>query len=217
MGPSEFTRGVYSDCSQKLTDFQNDQNQNQGSDSRVPRIIFISGACGAGKSTFTDAYAKHLVRENHQPVYVIHGDQFHAGFVEPEDKGDFFIDGQPSDQILWADILQFNWDCILATADRVLQQNLDVLIDYVIEDELPLIQNLAARHHASLYYIVLTANEKELELRIRKRGDTDLIGRALFLKNKLETMQANQGHLYNNTGKSVDDMIREIKLDQYQL
>lgn len=47
--------------------------------------FFVSGACGCGKTTFTNAYAKHLVRQTHKTVYVIHGDDFHRGFVEPED------------------------------------------------------------------------------------------------------------------------------------
>ena len=181
----------------------------------MPRIIFVSGACGCGKSTFADAYAKYLVQGSHKTCYVIHGDDFHHGFVEPEDKGDFFINGRASDQVLWEDILRFNWDCMIATADRALGQDLDVVIDYVIEDELPRILELAAKHHATLYYIVLTADASEIERRIRNRGDADMTERALFLKNKLEAMPENQGHLYDNTGKTTEDMIREIVLEKY--
>lgn len=181
----------------------------------MPKIIFISGACGSGKSTFADAYARHLVQRDHKPVYVIHGDDFHAGFVEPEEKGDFFVDGQASDPVLWEDILRFNWDCIIATAQRVLQDHLDVVIDYVIEDELPRVRELAKKMRAPLYYIVLTADAEEIEKRIRQRGDVDMIGRALFLKKELEAMPENQGHIYDNTGKKADDAIREIALEQY--
>lgn len=72
------------------------------------RIIFVSGPCGTGKSTFTDRYARHLVSESGKTVYVIHGDDFHAGFVEPEEKGDFFVNGEASDIVRWEDILRFN-------------------------------------------------------------------------------------------------------------
>lgn len=95
---------------------------HQTNDARLPcisTIIFISGPCGSGKTTFADAYAKYLVELNHKTVYVIHGDDFHRGFVEPEEKGDFFVDGQASNQVLWEDILHFNWDCILATAQAI--------------------------------------------------------------------------------------------------
>ena len=181
------------------------------------RIIFISGPCGCGKSTFADAYAKHLVRQDHRTVYVIHGDDFHGGFVEPEDKPEFFRDGQASDRVLWEEILRFNWDCIIATADRALRQGLDVIIDYVIEDELPRVRALAEKHGASLCYIVLTADEEEIEKRIRGRGDTDMIRRALFLKRKLESMPENQGHLYDNTGKTPEEAIREIDPERYRV
>ena len=179
------------------------------------RIIFISGPCGCGKSTFADAYARHLVQQGHRTVYIIHGDDFHAGFVEPEYKPDFFAEGQPSDRMLWEDILRFNWDCIISTADRALRHDLDVVIDYIIEDEMPRVLELAEKHGASLYYIVLTADEAELEKRIRGRGDTDLIERAKFLKRKLEATEENQGHLYDNTGKSIEEMCRGIILNQY--
>ena len=181
------------------------------------RIILVSGPCGCGKTTFTNAYARHLVRLEHKTVYVIHGDDFHHGFVEPENKPEFFTEGQASDRTLWENVLRFNWDCIIATADRALQQEMDVLIDYVVEDELPRVQELAAKHHAALYYIVLTADKDEIERRIRKRGDTDLTERALFLKRKLDAFPENQGHLYNNTGKTQKEAIREIDLEQYAI
>ena len=98
---------------------------------------------------------------------------------------------------------------------RALLQHLDVIIDYVIEEELPRVRELAAKHHAPLYYIVLTADAEELEKRIRNRGDTDMLERALFLKRELEAMPENRGHLYNNTGKTTEEMIGEIQLEQY--
>ena len=134
----------------------------------MSRIYFISGPCGCGKTTFTDAYARHLVRQEHKTVYVIHGDDFHTGFIEPEDKGDFFVDGQASDRVLWENI-------------------------------------------------VLTADTEELERRIRGRGDADLVERALFLKKELEAMPENRGHLYNNTGKTPEDVIRDIVPDRFQV
>ena len=181
----------------------------------MAKIIFISGPCGCGKSTFADTYARYLVNKNKRTVYVIHGDDFHAGFVEPEDKGDFFVGGEPSDMVLWEDILRFNWDCIIDTAGRVLQEGLNVIIDYVIEDELPRVRDLALKHGATLYYIVLTATEEEIERRILARGDTDMIERAKFLKRKLDAMPENIGHIYDNTMKSPEESVQEINLEDY--
>lgn len=173
-------------------------------------IYFFSGPCGCGKSTLANAYAKYLVNETgNKQVYLIHGDDFHGGFVESDDKEAFFKDGQVADALLWADILKFNWDCILSVARKVLEKGLDVVIDYVIEDELPLVQALAKEFNAKLYYVVLTASGDAIEQRIRQRGDVDMIERALFLKNKLDNLPENQGHLLDNTDKAVE---KEVEL-----
>ena len=180
------------------------------------RIIFISGACGSGKTTLAGALAKHLAQQSGKTVYLIHGDDFHRGFVERDDKGPFFSDGQPSCRALWQDILAFNWDCMLFTADRALEQGLDVVMDYVIEDELPRVRALAQRRGAELYYVVLTAEEAEIERRIRRRGDTELIGRALFLKRKLDAMPENRGHLCDTSGKTPEELIAGWDLEQFR-
>ena len=184
----------------------------------MQKIFFISGPCGSGKTTFADAYAKHLVRRHRKTVYVIHGDDFHRGFVEPDEPPDFFTtDGKPPDRVLWEEILRFNWDCIIATADRALQQGLDVVIDYIIEEEMPRVQALAEKHHAGLYYLVLTAGADEIERRIRERGEPNLINRALFLKKKLEASPENHGHLVDTTGRRPEDMALEIDPEQYEI
>ena len=137
--------------------------------------------------------------------------------MEPENKDDFFVNGEASDTVLWEDILRFNWDCIIDTAGRALSQGIDVLIDYVVEDELPRVRELAFVHKATLYYTVLTASEDELERRIRDRGDLDMIERAKFLKRKLDSLPVNDGHVYDNTDKPLEQMIREIELNDYEV
>ena len=175
------------------------------------RIIFVSGACGCGKSTFADAYARHLVRQNHRTCYVIHGDDFHAGFVlRSYEVEDFWENGQAANQMEWLEILKFNCECIIDVAGKVLARGLDVVIDYVVEDELPLLQKLAKEHEAKLYYIVLTASAEAITKRIEERGDKEMVERALFLKNKLEHLPENQGHLLDNTGKTVEEEVAEL-------
>ena len=181
------------------------------------RIILISGPCGSGKSTLADLLARRLVREQGRTVYVIHGDDFHRGFVEPEDKDACFPEGTAGDPLPWEEILAFNWDCILATAGRVLNRGLDVLIDYVVEEELPLVQVLAAEKGAALCHVVLTASGEELQRRIRQRGETNLLERALFLKNELENRPENRGHLLDSTGRSPEDIARTLCLERYRV
>ena len=183
----------------------------------MAKIIFISGPCGCGKTTLTNAFVRHLVNRDHKTMYVIHGDDFHKGFKEPEDKGEFFVDGQASDTVLWEDILRFNWDCMMQTAERALADGLDVVIDYIIETEMPRVKALAEKNGADRYYIVLTATEDELVRRIRYRGDTDLIERAKFLKRELDAMPENQGHFLDNTDKTTEELIESIDLEQYRV
>lgn len=181
-------------------------------------IYFFSGPCGCGKSTLADAYAKKLVEdEGVKQVYVIHGDDFHGGFVETDKRDALFTEGKVSNFLVWEEILKFNWECILAVAGKALTRGLDVIIDYVIEDELPLVRRLAEEYGAELYYVVLTASEDALRQRITERGDTDLTERSLFLKNELENMQENREHLFDNTGKSVERTLEELKIEGFKV
>lgn len=180
----------------------------------MSNIYFISGPCGVGKSTLADAFAKYLTNTGiRKQVYVIHGDDFQQGFVETDYKDSFWKDGLAADQIVWEEILKFVWECIIDTAEKVLDRGLDVVIDYVVEDELPLLLKLAEEKNAKLYYLVLTASEETITERIESRGDTEMAERALFLKQKLEKLTENQGHIFDNTGKTVQEEIAEIYKD----
>ena len=174
-------------------------------------IYFISGPCGCGKSTLADAYALHLVKVKKQTrIYVIHGDDFHHGFVGMYEEDAFCAKEQDSNPLAWKQVLKFNWECMLDVAGKALVRGLDVVIDYVVEDELPLLQKLAKKHNAKLYYVVLTASEESITKRLQTRGDEELIERGIFLKKKLENLPENQGHLYDNTGKTVAEEATEL-------
>ena len=177
----------------------------------MANIYFISGPCGCGKTTLTNAYAEHLVKvEKRTRIYVIHGDDFHHGFVGMYEEDAFHEKAQASNPLAWEQVLKFNWECILDVAGKALARGLDIVIDYVVEDEFPLLQNLAKEYNAKLYYVVLTALDETIKEHLQTRGDEELIERALFLKDKLDHLPENQGHLYDNTGKSVTKEIAEI-------
>ena len=74
---------------------------------------------------------------------------------------------------------------------------------------------LAEEYSANLYYVVLTASEKTIRQRIAKRGDVELTDRALFLKNKLDSMPENQGHLFDNTGMLVDEELEQLQIRKF--
>lgn len=166
-------------------------------------IYLFSGPCGCGKTTLSKAWAEKHAAETGRQVYLLHGDDFHAGFV-----------GR-AQTMAWEDILCFNWDCILSVAEKVLEHDLDVTIDYVVEDELPLVEALAARHGATLYYVVLTADCDALRQRIEARGDAEMIPRSLFLREKLLHMPENQGHLFDNTGLTAEETVAILDMPRY--
>ena len=159
-------------------------------------IYLFSGPCGCGKSTLANAFARNLRR----PACIIHGDDFHDSLVQPEGAS------RPA----WEDVLRFNWRCILDVARNALQLGADVVIDYVVEDELPRVQALANDFSAVLHYIVLTASEDTLRQRLQERGDAWLTERALFLKAKLDAMPENQGHLIDVTGMSIQQELAAL-------
>ena len=86
-----------------------------------------------------------------------------------------------------------------------------------IEGELERVKKIADKYGAEFYYIVLTADEKAIEQRIRKRGETDMIERALFLKRKLEAMPENRGHIYDNTDKDLWESVKETDIERYRI
>ena len=169
----------------------------------MANIFLFSGPCGCGKTTLSSAFAEHLG----QPVYLIHGDDFQAGFITPAGAGG----------PVWPEILRFNWECILASTRSALALGVDVVIDYVVEDELPLMQALARDFGAALYYVVLTADAPTLQGRLKQRGDAWLTERALFLKAKLEAMPENQGHLYDVSGLDPDTALSHLRIDEFIL
>ena len=181
----------------------------------MPKIVCVSGPCGAGKSTFSRLLSRRMAEEGRKTVYLIHGDDFHAGFVDPEEREPFSNRSEAYDRTSWEEILRFNWECILFAAGQALKRQLDVVIDYVIEDELPRVKALAEAKGAGLYYIVLTAEPAELEARIIRRGDTALLQRALFLKRKLDALPENKGRLLDNTHSAPEESVRSLELEKY--
>lgn len=162
----------------------------------MSRMYVISGPCGCGKTTLAAAFAQQLAREG-RAVYLIHGDDFHAGFV--------------GDAVPWPEILRFNWECILSMAGKALQRGMDVVIDYVVEDEWPALARLAREHSADLQYTTLTASEEALRQRLLQRGDAQLTERSLFLKAKLERMPENQGRLLDNTALTIPEALSRLR------
>lgn len=180
----------------------------------MKNLYLFSGPCGCGKTTFANAWAQHLIDSGVcNQICVIHGDDFHAAIAETDRR----VGPDCPGFLYWPDILAFNWDCMLSVAKNALVRGLDVVLDYVVEDELPLVMSLAKAYDATLYYVVLTADAEMIQRRLQLRGDQNLTERALYLKEKLERMPENQRHILKNTDKSVAQQIAALDIGQYQI
>lgn len=177
-------------------------------------VYVFSGPCGCGKTTLSAAFASQLVEDGERmQAYVIHGDDFHRGFAETTRRA-----GPPHKGFLyWKDILHFNWECIIDIARKALDRELDVVIDYVVEDELLLLKTLAEEYGARLFYVVLTAGCEELKERLTGRGNAELIERSLFLKEKLENDPVHGAHLYNISGMTVEEELEHLNILRYEI
>lgn len=168
----------------------------------MPELYCLSGPCGAGKTTLSAALAAHLSRQQGgRQVCLLHGDDFHRALIGDECS---------TAALLWPEVLRFNWDCLLSAAGHALEHGVDVVIDYIVEDELPLLLHLAEVYGAHMHYAVLTAPEETLCQRLMQRGDPQLVQRALFLRRKLLAEPVNAGRILDSEALSAVEMIRRI-------
>ena len=172
----------------------------------MQHIYFVSGPCGVGKTTTANALAKQLVAER-RTVCLIHGDDLGDHLLLPDDVSPFTEDGRIRDTVLWNRLLRFNWQCLLDMTRNALDAGADVVIYYVIEQELPLVSSLAREKGASLHYAVLTATKEALTQRIHRRGDPEILGRSLFLKTQLEQAEENRRHLLDISGLTPEQTV----------
>ncbi|KPB05931.1 AAA family ATPase [Bacillus sp. CHD6a] len=158
-------------------------------------VYIISGPCGVGKSTITKGLAHKL-----EEAVLIEGDLLSAMFVG---------EAQP----LWEEKLSIVWQNLSSMTKNFLLNGYDVVIDYVVEDEL---EWFCRELHqtgveVTLHYYVLRADPEVLAERITKRGDTDMIPRSLELLHQLENKKENVPHLVDTTNKEPNAIIEEIR------
>lgn len=116
------------------------------------------------------------------------------------------------EQPVWEEILSMVWQNLSSLTMNFLASGYDVVIDYVVEDELEWfcreLQQTGLK--VTLHYYVLRADPEVLVKRITKRGDIDMIPRSLELLHQLENNKENAPHLYDTTNKDPNVIINEI-------
>ncbi|WP_219835007.1 AAA family ATPase [Paenibacillus sp. R14(2021)] len=155
-------------------------------------VYLLSGPLGVGKSTTS----RELARITEQSV-LIEGDHL---------LDMFYGEVQPP----WEERLNLAWTNIAAVTRNVIRHRFNVIIDFVVEDELDWFCEQIADLNVSVKYVVLRADQEQIVERLRIRGDMDALDRSLFLLNKLTTSPANIPFIMDTTRKTPLETAQEI-------
>ncbi|TDQ34590.1 AAA domain-containing protein [Aureibacillus halotolerans] len=158
-------------------------------------VYLISGPLGVGKSTVS----KTLANTMHQCA-LIEGDlllHMYHGETEPP----------------WEDRLRLAWLHIAAVTRNLVRDGLDVVIDFVVEDELPWFCDQLSDLDAALHYAVLHADPDIISGRLARRGDSEVFHRSLFLRSKLIASPDNQTFLLDAGSKQPAELAGLILKD----
>ncbi|WP_270880863.1 AAA family ATPase, partial [Paenibacillus aestuarii] len=110
----------------------------------------------------------------------------------------------------WEERLKLAWLNITAVTRNLLRHGLNVVIDFVVEDELQGFYDQLSDLDATLYYVVLHAEPETLAARLSQRGDAQYIQRSLFLRNKLMASLTNEPFLLDADRKRPEEIVEEI-------
>lgn len=158
-------------------------------------LYLISGPLGVGKSTTAKMLAERVER-----CVLIEGDLLlHMLHHELP--------------LSWDERLSLTWKNLLALTRNMLRQGLNVVIDFVVEDELEWFCEQLSDLDVSIKYAVLHADKEKIAERLTTRGDIDSLERSLFLLDKLVSMPQNRQFLYDTALKRPEDTAEAILLE----
>lgn len=155
-------------------------------------VYLFSGPLGVGKTTVTREMVQSLKN---------------AKLIE----GDIFFNGEyKRDDLSWEQRLELTWKKIANFTKMYLEKHKDVVIDFVVEDELPWFCTQVAEYKPVVKYIVLMADKETLVKRLTERDEIKYLGRSLELLEKLGTEEKHKKYILNTTDKSVSDIVHTI-------
>lgn len=154
-------------------------------------VYILSGPLGVGKSTA----AKELAASADNTELIV---------------GDDFMDANESSGLEWDQRLRDAWNNITKLSRESLSEHRDVVIDFVVEDELEWFCKQIADFNPTIKYIVLVADKDRVLERLAKRGHLRYKARSLFLLDKLSNDPANAKFLYDTTEKTSTEVVQEL-------
>lgn len=164
-------------------------------------VFVITGPCGVGKSTISHKLAQTLDKSSHINADLIY-EMVVGGYLLP-----------------WQDdgrLIELSWLNISALASNFLENNYDVVIDYIaFPEHLEYLKNLECKYNAVLKYVVLMANEDTIRMRDSGRAPEEVMGdRAVEVLNQFRDKEIDSKYILDTSDKSIEDIILEIKREE---
>ncbi len=154
-------------------------------------IVLVSGPLGVGKTSLCRMISNKL------GYHFVDGDSF---FV-PLEKSD----------LSWEERLRRSWKWITDQTKKHVDNGENIVIDFVVEDELDWFLKQASDLDVQIKYVVLVSSEDEIKKRLVKRdGGLQYFDRSKKLLSKLRTDPRNSKHLYDTTGKRTKEVFNEV-------
>lgn len=108
-------------------------------------------------------------------------------------------------------MLAIIWKNILSLTKNFLENNINVIIDYVVESEFEWLYKHLSDLNVKIHYVVLRADEDMIIRRLNQRGDDYLIEGSLYLLDKLKNFLPIKNYLYDTTNKQPVEIIHDLK------
>ena len=162
-----------------------------------PSLYILTGPPGVGKTTISNELAQSLDKS-----VVIEGDDIYnqvvSSHVSPWKEGNH---------------LEIFWKICLNIIDMYLNNNYNVVFNYIISPENLNILKTKFKNY-TLRFSVLLANKETLLARDSKRPlDCQMHERCVILLEKFQTQYVSSNNIINTTNASVKDIINTLKTD----
>lgn len=162
-------------------------------------VYLISGPPGVGKTSISKTLASKIPNSK-----LVAGDEF---LIPLKNTG-----------LDYSQIKQETWKKILISTQEKLLEGYNVIIDFVVEDELAWICQSISSQKVKIKYVVLIADEQSILDRLAQRDGLSFKERALFVLNKLKKDPSNREHLLDSTDIKMSDITNQIiNSDQYYI
>lgn len=154
-------------------------------------IYLISGPLGVGKTSISEALFKAIDR---------------GALV----TGDNLYNLEEDQILLWEEKLQKAWEKILSATRHSLVKHPNVVVDFVVEDELPWFRKQLSDQDVQFKYVVLIADKETILERLKKRNELKYKDRSMALLNQLSKDPGNQKYILETTDKEIPEIVQEI-------